>query len=233
MTNDEADVWDRQQVEVDGHPSTGFFGIFGDNRKRNQRIARTVKFVHLPSTHVYLEHANQVQSWAYKGNTITYETRSNFIPVDSTAMIATSGIATSEAAIILAALFGFQDSFDEESDSSGTDEQHARIPMTVKKYFGDVFAITCSLIELAKHICEPVLMIGSPYEFVYDLNGRGLITHAQFETIRARNTEDEQADRDRLHRDRLASEHIASVKEQNTKIDRLRDDQTALAWRHA
>jgi len=210
---------------VDKQPSAGSFGNFAENRKRNQRLVRTVKFVHPPSAQRYVEMAATSGAWAYKNYTVTYELPTNFIPVDSPAMIATTGIAATENAVIMSELFGYQDKFNIDHGTTDT-EEHVLLD-DGDRCFGDVFALSCSSIELAKWICEQIPIVGTQYELVYDLNGRSLIPRGQFESMRAREDDTKQE-----NRDRLSAEHTQLAKEQNSKIDRLREDQAVQARAH-
>lgn len=178
------------------------------------------------ASYLQLDLANTNGSWTYKSYTISYELPTNFILVESPAMIATTCTAATETAVILSELFGFLDRFKEIQQKKGGYCEHSLLD-NGDRHAGDIFAISCSSMELATFICDQTPIIGSPYELVYDLNGRSLIPRARFEAIKARDGETKQADRDRM-----SNEHIALANRMRRSID-SREDQSQQARIHA
>ncbi len=89
--------------------------------------------------------------------------------------------------------------------------------------FGKFFVVSCSTVELAHYICSKFPVVGTPYELVYELNDRGLVT-----ADRARDNDKKY--RDDMHDARESSAQAAyqMVKDQGNLMKKLSDrmDQT-------
>jgi len=159
--------------------------------------------------------------WDCEGYTVNYEPPQNILYPNNPATIATTNISSVDPAGLIAELRGFVDEYIEQY-AGGFEEEPALLD-DHRVDFGKFFVVSCSTVELAHYICSKFPVVGTPYELVYELNDRGLVT-----ADRARDNDKKY--RDDMHDARESSAQAAyqMVKDQGNLMKKLSDrmDQT-------
>lgn len=218
ITDAEADSFIGKLLGSD-HPTVGIFGSFNKQRLANQRLCRTIKFLHAASPSIVLNGIAASQPWTTGNYEVTFELPTGFIPVDFPTMIASVGTATQELDVIMAELFGFQDAFNDTLPFGA--EPHTLLG-TPERHFSDVFTIACSSLDLASFICDQRVTFGSQMELLYDLNSHGLIPLQRWKTILARQEADKS---DKL--EKRSEEQNEAIKMAKAELEKIREEQAS------
>ncbi len=215
MDSNAAGDWAFQLCEDKGHRVVGHYGDFRQNRIKNQRLNKTIKFAHPPSVQGFDAIAREASTWEFDGYTVNYEPSQNAIFPNNAATIATTGVSSVDPTGLVAELWGFVYEYVEELQIVADPPYLLDDDMVV---FGKFFVVSCSTLDLAHYICSKTPIVGTPYELVYELNDRGLLPAERARDMESKRNRDVQEGRDTA-----SSAAYQMVKDQKSALASLGD----------
>ena len=112
-------------------------------------------------------------SWDFDDYTVVFEPPQNVILHSNAATIAITGVSSVDPTALIAELWEFVDEYTEQHNLDL--DSAPGLLNDNRMEFGKFFVVSCSSLDLAYYICSKTPIVGTPYELVYELNGRGLV----------------------------------------------------------